>query len=197
MSAQHTAPPPPAAPARPSLAALLRVFGWIGLSSFGQGRTGYFHEELVRKRRWLTDREFLEGVSISHLLPGPNITNLSVYLGQRFAGGWGALLGTLAIILPGAALIILLGILYFHGVGAAYSGPIGRGIGAAAVGLVVATSWRTGASVLRTRSGAAIAAITFLLFAVAGLNIFLVLAIVAPVSIWLHRRPDRASDGDP
>jgi hypothetical protein len=43
MSVQHTAPPP-AAPARPGLAALLRVFGWIGVSSFGQGRTGYFHE---------------------------------------------------------------------------------------------------------------------------------------------------------
>ena len=193
---QHTTPPSPTIPARPGLAALLRVFGWIGVSSFGQGRTSYFHEELVRKRRWVTDTEFLEGVSISHLLPGPNITNLSVYLGQRFAGPLGALLGTLAITVPGAVLILILGILYFHGVGASFSAPIGRGVGAAAVGLVVATSWRTGASVLRTRPGAAIAAATFVLFAVAGLNIFLVLALVAPLSIWLHRRRGRTPDGD-
>jgi chromate transporter len=150
----------------------------------------------VRKRHWVTDTEFLEGVSISHLLPGPNITNLSVYLGQRFAGPLGALLGTLAITVPGAVLIIVLAILYFHGVGAAFSAPIGRGIGAAAVGLVVATSWRTGAPVLRTRPGAVIAALTFVLFALAGLNIFFVLVLVAPLSIWLHRRRGRASDGD-
>jgi hypothetical protein len=49
--------------------------------------------------------------------------------------------------------------------------------------------------VLRTRPGAAIAALTFLLFAVAGLNIFLVLALVAPLSIWLHRRHGHVSDG--
>ena len=50
--------------------------------------------------------------------------------------------------------------------------------------------------VLMPEVEAAIAALTFVLFAVAGLNIFLVLALVAPLSIWLHRRRARASDSD-
>lgn len=178
---------PPVAPpiARRTLGEILRAFGWIGLTSLGQGRIGYFHEELVRKRGWLTDAEFLEGASISQVLPGPNVTNISVYFGQRFGGVPGVLVATAAILIPGTVMILALGILYFHGLPAAITGPVGRGVGASAVGLVAATTWRSGASVLRTRRGAAIALATFLLFAVVGLNVFIVLALMAPTSIWL------------
>ena len=178
------------APRKPSMPALLRAFGWIGLTSLGQGRTAYFYEELVRKRRWVTETEFLEGVGIGHLLPGPNVTNLSVYFGQRLGGARGALLATAAQIIPGAVLLLGLSILYFRGLPAALTDAVGRGVGAAAVGLVVATTWRSGAAVLRTGRGAAITLLTFALFGPAQVNVFLVLAFVAPLSIalaWLRR----------
>lgn len=178
-----------AAPEAPTLTALLRAFGWIGLTSIGQGRVSYFYDELVRKRRWLNEREFLEGSSISSVLPGPNVSNMSVYFGQHLGGVFGALIASAAIITPGALMILALGILYFHGLPASITAPVGRGIGAAAVGLVAATVWRTGAPVLRTRPGGVIAALTFLLFGVAGLNIFVVLLLMIPLSLLLFRSP--------
>lgn len=178
------APPPPPPP---TLAALLRAFGWIGLTSLGQGRVSYFYDELVRKRRWLNEREFLEGSSISSVLPGPNVSNMSVYFGQHLGGAAGALIATAAIITPGALSILALGILYFHGLPASITGPVGRGIGAAAAGLVAATVWRTGAPVLHAPRSGVIAGLSFLLFGVIGLNIFLVLLIMLPLSLLIFR----------
>jgi chromate transporter len=154
----------------------------------------YFYNELVRKRGWVTDADFLEGASISSLIPGPNVTNLSVYFGQRLAGPAGALLGTLAVTVPGAVLLLLISSLYFHGLGTDISTPIGRGVGAAAVALIATTAWRTGAAAVRAPRGALIAALTFALYALVGLNIFIVLAIMGPVSIWLHRPGTRRTD---
>jgi chromate transporter len=178
---ETAAPPQP-----PTLGMLLRAFGFIGLTSLGQGRVAYFYDELVRKRRWVSNEDFLEGASIGSLLPGPNVTNLSVYFGQRLGGAAGAVIATLAVTLPGAAAILALAYLYFHGLPASISGPIGRGVGAAAVGLVAATVWRTGRTALTNYRGAAVAALTFLLFGVLGLNVFLVLGLVSPLSIALY-----------
>jgi chromate transporter len=142
----------------------------------------------------VTNADFLEGASISSLIPGPNVTNLSVYFGQRLAGPAGALLGTLAVILPGAVLLLVLSGLYFRGLGTDASAAIGRGVGAAAVALIVGTTWRSGAAAVRTPRGAAVAALTFVLYAVAGLNVFLVLLITTPLSVWLHRAAAQQTD---
>jgi chromate transporter len=179
---------------RRPLGTLLRSFGWIGLTSLGQGRAAYFHDELVRKHKWATDHEFLEGLTVGTVMPGPNVTNLSVYFGQRLGGVAGALLGTCAVVLPGALLIFLLGLLYFSGLPASFTGPVGRGIGAAAVGLVAATFWRTGERTLRRRRGLAVAAVVFALLGPLGLNLFLVLIAAAPISVaiaWPRQAGER------
>src|SRR5690242_19542244 len=76
----------------PSLWTLIRVFGGIGLTSFGGGRVAYFWHEVARRRRWVPEEELLEGIAITSLVPGPNFGNLSVFLGQRLRGAPGALL---------------------------------------------------------------------------------------------------------
>jgi chromate transporter len=165
---------------------LVAAFLYIGTISLGQGRSSYFHDEFVRRRRWVTDAEFLEGVSVCQVLPGPQVTNLSAYFGHQLGGPLGAALGTLAICLPGALSILALGILYFNGLPADFTGPVGRGIGATAVGLVLATLWRTGRPVMGSRRGVVLALVTFVLFALLKLNIFIVLALVAPVALWWY-----------
>lgn len=62
-----------------------------------------YQDALVRQRRWLTDDEFYEIVTVAQVLPGPNLVNLSAYLSNRLFGGpWVAVLGVLALALPGA-----------------------------------------------------------------------------------------------
>ncbi len=162
--------PEPAAPveprssaARPPLRDLLRAFLVIGIVSFGGGRIAYFEDELITKRRWFTDTEFLEAVALSQLMPGPTVGNLAAYLGQRLAGWPGATLAVACLTVPGGLAILALAWLYFGGMPASLTGPIGRAVSAASVGLALA-------AVLRLRGGAggvggvAIAGLTFLLF---------------------------------
>src|SRR3954469_23332145 len=71
-------------PARPL--ALFGVCVQIGLLSFGGSLTGWVHREVVARRAWMTEQEFLSGVALGQILPGTNISNLMVYIGQRLHG---------------------------------------------------------------------------------------------------------------
>ena len=175
---------------RPSLMDVFRAFLLVGVTSFGGGRATYFHEELVRKRCWLSEADFLEAVAISQVLPGPNIGNLAAYLGQRMRGAAGAFIAVACLTVPGGVAILVLAWFYYNGMPASVTGPVGRGVSAASVGLAAA-------AVIRLRGGAggapgyAIAVGTFLLFGPFGWPIHYVLLIVLPVSFGLawKRRP--------
>jgi chromate transporter len=69
--------------------ALFVAFSRISLSSFG-GAMFWARRELVERQRWLTDREFVELLALGQILPGPNVLNLTVMVGYRFAGWEGA-----------------------------------------------------------------------------------------------------------
>src|ERR1043166_9163100 len=66
------------------------TFTRIGASSFG-GVNFWVRRVLIQEKRWITDEEFLQGLAIGQILPGPNVYNLSVMLGYRFGGLRGAL----------------------------------------------------------------------------------------------------------
>jgi chromate transporter len=186
MSAASSDPPTSERP-RPSFRETFREFLLIGLTSFGGGRSAYFQDAFVRKRKWVTQDEFLEAVAVSQILPGPNIGNLAAYLGQRLRGGMGAIVAVLCLTVPGAISILALAWLYFNGMPASVSEPIGRGVSAAAAGLSAAAVWRLrgGAGNL---PGYAIVALTFVLFGLLHWSIFLVLPIVLPLSFVAARR---------
>jgi chromate transporter len=84
---------------RARLSQILKVFGWIGLTSLGGGRSVYFHAGLVEKRRWITNREFIQDLTLSQLTPGPNML-VAVFIGYRAHGLVGALLACTAMFLP-------------------------------------------------------------------------------------------------
>src|SRR4029078_2163382 len=68
---------------------LFLAFSRISLSSFC-GAIFWTRRELIERQRWLTEREFLEIYTLGQLLPGPNVLNLTVMVGYRFAGWRGA-----------------------------------------------------------------------------------------------------------
>ena len=93
----------------PSVADWLRVNLAIGTLSFGSAsRIVLYEDAVVREHPWLTDDEFAEVLTVAQLLPGPNLVNLSAYLGYRLVGPVGSVLGVVCLCLPGSALAVAL-----------------------------------------------------------------------------------------
>ncbi|MEQ9693199.1 chromate efflux transporter [Shimia sp. SDUM112013] len=98
----------------PSLADLFRVFGRIGLLSFGgpAAQISLMHRELVEDQGWLEEKEFLGALSFCMLLPGPEAMQLATFTGWKLRGTLGGLIGGGLFVLPGALVIALLAALY-------------------------------------------------------------------------------------
>ena len=91
-----------------------KVFARIGLLSFGgpAGQIALMHRELVDKRPWLTEDEFLRALNFCMLLPGPEAMQLATYSGWRLHGIRGGLMAGLLFVLPGAAVVLAISVLY-------------------------------------------------------------------------------------
>lgn len=94
----------------PEITQLLRVFGRIGLLSFGgpAAQIGLMHKALVDETGWLEEKEFLGALSFCMLLPGPEAMQLATFCGWKLRGTLGGILAGSLFVLPGAALIFLL-----------------------------------------------------------------------------------------
>ncbi|WP_400088496.1 chromate efflux transporter [Yoonia sp. R78084] len=93
---------------------LATVFGRIGLLSFGgpAAQIALMHKELVEKRDWLSEEQFLRALSFCMLLPGPEAMQLATYAGWKRQGMIGGLIGGGLFVLPGALVIMVLALAY-------------------------------------------------------------------------------------
>ncbi|WP_439595189.1 chromate efflux transporter [Falsiroseomonas sp.] len=98
----------------PSFRAALAVWWRIGLLSFGgpAAQIAVMHREVVEQRRWISDARFLHALNFCMLLPGPEAQQLATYLGWLMHGVRGGLAAGLLFILPGAAVMLALSVLY-------------------------------------------------------------------------------------
>jgi len=96
---------------RVSHLALFLTFSRVSLSSFG-GALFWVRRGLVEQQRWLTEREFVELLTIAQLLPGPNVLNLTVMVGHRFAGWTGAAAAAAGYLGWPCLVVIGMGVLY-------------------------------------------------------------------------------------
>ena len=99
---------------RPSRRELFTTALWLGCVGFGGGISvlSQIDEEVVKKRAWLTPREFANTVTVSQMLPGGAAANALAYIGMRFGGWAGALAGYVGFVLPGAAAVGVLSWVY-------------------------------------------------------------------------------------
>ncbi len=119
----------------PTTGQLGGAFVRIGLSSFGGGLSGWLLRELVQRRQWLSEEEFLSGLALAQAFPGVNVVNLAIWIGYRLRGTAGAAAAACGIIVPPAVVVVVIAI----GFAALLRYPVMHlvldGIGAAAVGL--------------------------------------------------------------
>lgn len=103
---------------------VFRVFLRLGLTSFGGpiAHLGYFREEFVARRGWLSDASFAQLLSLCQFLPGPASSQMGVAIGLFRAGGWGALAAFVGFTAPSMLLMLCLAVyaprLFGHAAGA-------------------------------------------------------------------------------
>jgi chromate transporter len=99
---------------RAAVAEVVRVFLRLGVTAFGgpAAHIAMMRDELVRRRRWVTDERFLDLLGMTNLIPGPNSTEMAIHLGY-VRGGWaGLLLGGACFIVPAMLIVLALAWLY-------------------------------------------------------------------------------------
>jgi chromate transporter len=137
----HPAPTDAAAAGRPqprSTGDLFVSFTWLALQGFG-GVLAIVQREMVEKKRWLTADEFLEDWAVAQVLPGPNVINLALMIGDRYFGLRGALAAVAGMLAVPLVVILALAVLYAHYAGNPQVAGALRGMGAVAGGLIAAT----------------------------------------------------------
>ncbi|MEO0865195.1 MAG: chromate efflux transporter [Pseudomonadota bacterium] len=98
----------------PGWSRMVRVFGRIGLLSFGgpAAQIALMHDALVEREKWLSEAQYLRALSLCMLLPGPEAMQLATYAGWRLRGVTGGLLAGLLFVVPGALIILALALAY-------------------------------------------------------------------------------------
>jgi chromate transporter len=136
---------------------LFFTFNWLALQGFG-GVLAVAQRELVERKGWLSRDDFVEMLALSQVLPGPNVVNLALMLGDRFfglRGAFAAVAGMLAV-----PLVIVLGLTAAYAEFSRLAVVAGalRGMGAVAAGLIIATAVKLMATLASNRLGRPLAA---------------------------------------
>ena len=179
-----------------SLGAIFRTFLKAGLVSFGGGAVAYQREYVVSTNKWFDDEGFLDVLEISQALPGLNSVNLSVIVGDKLAGIPGAGAAVFGFILPGAIVIMALGVAWR----AQEHNPNVRafliGVAAAAVGLLSTVTLRLGRKQFTNPLDLGIILASFVAVSFLRVPLSLVLLVIGPAAVWLYHRRTEGPDNE-
>jgi chromate transporter len=126
----------------PNLGELFVGMLQVALSAFGGGLSAWSQRIVVEQRRWMTNEQFLTGLTVARLFPGPNQINMAVYIGTQVMGLRGALVALAGMLLVPFTLLMALGVAYFwlHEIPAI--DRVLAGVVAAAAGMALSMGFR-------------------------------------------------------
>jgi len=189
---QHEPLPGSEAPSY-SLAQLVGYFLRLGTLGFGGpvALVGYMHRDLVEQRRWFVEADYKEGLTLSHLAPGPLAAQLAIYLGFVHYRVLGATLAGVAFALPSFAMVVALGWAYQYYGGLNWMQAVFYGVGACVIGIV---AWNAYKLTARTMGRDALLWPIWLVSALSTAvteTEYVALFLLAGIAIWLIRSPPR------
>jgi chromate transporter len=170
---------------RVSLRAIATVFLQIGAFSFGGGVTGWMHRVTVTQKAWLTEGQFLSGLALGQVLPGANVSNMAVYIGQVLRGPVGALVALIAVLTGPFFLVIALASVYDDIIKVPFFHSAMDGIAAAAVGMVLRMGFAGASHGCRNLSMGSVALAVFVAIGILQYPLVPVVLVAAPLSIAL------------
>jgi chromate transporter len=181
-----------AGPVKVSLFELAWTFNHIALASFGGGLSAWSREVLVVEKEWMGEAEFLSAMTMCRILPGANQVNMAVFAGSKMRGLPGAAAAVFGLCLMPVVLIMIAGFFYFRFKEIPAVKGVLHGASAAAVALTLAMVIQTGRKCLTGLMPVLLFAAAFVLNGLLRWPLPVVLAILAPVSLfwaWPRLRP--------
>lgn len=169
---------------------MLRVSTKLGLTSFGGpiAHLGYFHDEYVRRRKWMDEKAYADLVALCQFLPGPASSQVGIGIGILRAGLWGGVMAWLGFTLPSVIVLVLFALL-LQGFDIANAGWI-HGLKIVAVAIVAQAVLGMGQKLTPDRSRVTIAvgaAALVLLWPTAYTQV-LIIAAAGILGLWLYKK---------
>jgi chromate transporter len=179
----------------PGLPRILAAFLWLGLITCGGKGSPFLYDELVRRRRWLSDDDFAEAYACAKMLPGNTSVSTAAFLALRLRNQVRvALLCLIPYFVPGVLIVLGLTVLVFGQERPSWASGAIAGLSAGATALVLVTGLRLAPAARRARGGILLVALAFAA-SLYGVHLLVLLPPLLLLGVWLNRpaqpRPER------
>ena len=133
------------------LAEVAALFLKLGFTAFGgpAAHIAIMHDEVVIRRQWLTDEEFLDLLGATNLIPGPNSTEMAIHIGYVGAGWQGLILGGVCFIVPAMLIVLALAWLYVRFGTTPQASWLLYGVKPVVIAIIVQALWTLGSKALK------------------------------------------------
>ncbi|MFZ5967421.1 MAG: chromate efflux transporter [Bacillota bacterium] len=171
---------------------IISYFLKIGLFGFGgpMAHIAMMDEELVEKRKWASKEEFLDGLAVCNMLPGPASTQLGIYMGYIRGGVLGGILAGISFIFPAFVIITLLSYMYFNYGSIPEIKGILYGVNAVVIALISTSLYKMGKKSIDDAMGVAIFVFSAMAVYLLKVNMMIVLIIGGLLGIFIYyKRP--------
>src|SRR5438105_6300079 len=123
---------------------MVRYMTKLGTIGFGGpvALVGYMHRDLVEERKWISEADYKEGLTLAQLMPGPLAAQLAIYLGYVHYGITGATLAGVAFVLPSFIMVVALGAAYVAYGGLTWMQAVFYGVGASVIGIIAYSAFK-------------------------------------------------------
>jgi chromate transporter len=180
-----------AAPQRPSFREALRFWCKLGWISFGgtAAHIAVMHDELVEKKRWISNQRFLHALSHCMILPGPEAQQLAIYIGWKLHGKRGGIVAGTLFVLPSMFVLLALSVVYVRFGGLPWIAAMFNGLKPVVIALVIVALHRLAKRALRghVQCAVAVAAFAAIFFFDVSLLVVMFAAVVLGIVLGMLR----------
>jgi chromate transporter len=145
---------------------LAALFLKLGITAFGgpAAHIAMMHDEVVKRRKWMSDQEFLDMLGVTNLIPGPNSTEMAIHIGFMRAGWTGLVIGGACFILPAMLIVMVLAWAYVQFGSTPTAGWLLYGIKPAMIAIIVMALWDLGQKAVKGWLTIAVGLTVFILY---------------------------------
>ncbi len=148
------------------LAEVAKLFLKLGMTAFGgpAAHIAMMHNEIVKRRKWLSDQQFLDLVGATNLIPGPNSTEMAIHIGFLRAGWPGLIMGGICFIVPAMLIVLFLAWVYVRFGATPQAEWLLYGIKPVVIAIIAQALWSLGQKAFKGALTAAVAVIVIILY---------------------------------